>query len=122
MQTFKQYMVDEMGGSLSAGFRSVRTGEYDDRIAQRKLKPLIHDANRLLRRKDRMNPEQLKTRARDMLNQFVDSYDSLGDEATELKAQIADKYTQIKQMLQDDQHTVEDCVQMLEQVCDLLHG
>ena len=111
-----------MSGSLAAGFRSKRTGRFDPRKADTMLRPLLQDADRLLRRQDRIKPEVLKTRAKQLMQQFVDQYDDLGDEATDLKGKIADRYTQVKQLLQSREQTVEDCVQMLEQVRDLLVG
>lgn len=122
MQTFKQYIMDEMGGNLAAGFRSKRTGQFNSRKADTVLRPLLQDADRLLRRQDRIKPEVLKARAKQLMQQFVDQYDDLGDEATDLKGKIADRYTQVKQLLQSREQTVEDCVQMLEQVRDLLVG
>lgn len=114
--------MGEMGGSLAAGFRSKRTGQFNSAKASNILRPLLQDADRLLRRQDRIKPEVLKTRAKHLMQQFVDQYDDLGDEATDLKGKIADRYTQVKQLLQSREQTVEDCVQMLEQVRDLLVG
>ena len=122
MQTFKQYLIDEMGGDVSVGFRSRRTGEFNQKKAEAQLRPILLDADVLLRRKDRVSSETLILKANELLNKFVQSYDSLGDDVTDLKAKIADKYTQVKQLLQNKEQTVEDCVQMLEQVCSLLHG
>lgn len=122
MRTFKQYMIDEMGGDVSVGFRNKITGEFSPKLAERDLKPIIFDADMLLRRKDRMSDQQVVSQATELLNKFVSKYDELGDETTDLKARIADKYTQVKQLLQNRQQTVEDCVQMLEQVLDLLRG
>lgn len=122
METFKQYMIDEMGGDVAVGFRSSRTGEFSHNKAERQIKPILHDAERLLRRKDRVSPELLRIRAHKLLTNLVNTYESMGDEVTDLKARIADKYTQVKQLLQSREQTVEDCVQMLEQVCDLLRG
>ena len=122
MQTFKQYMIDEMGGDVAVGFRSKRTGEFNPKIAERELKPIIFDADVLLRRKDRLSDETLVSQANELMNKFVTAYDQLGDETTDLKARIAYKYTQVKQLLQNRQQTVEDCVQMLEQMIDLLNG
>lgn len=122
MQTFKQYLIDEMGGDVSVGFRSRRTGEFNQKKAEAQLRPILLDADVLLRRKDRVSSETLILKANELLNKFVQSYDSLGDEVTDLKAKIADKYTQVKQLLQNKEQTVEDCVQMLEQVVDLLNG
>ena len=122
MRTFKQYMIDEMGGDVSVGFRSKRTGEFSPKLAERDLKPIIFDADMLLRRKDRLSTETLIQQANELLTKFVDSYESLGDEVTDLKAQIADKYTQVKQLLQKKKPTIEDCVDMLEQVSSLLRG
>ncbi len=122
METFKQYIIEEMDGDVSVGFRSSRTGEFSHNKAEREIKPILHDAERLLRRKGRMSPEQLQIKAQVLLSSLVDTYEDMGDEVTDLKARIADKYTQIKQLLQSREHTVEDCVQMLEQVCDLLRG
>jgi len=122
MKTFKQYVVDEMGGDVAAGFRSSRSGEFSTNRAEKQLKPIIFDADMLLRRKDRLSPDTLVGQARDLLDRFVAGYESLGDEATPLKAKIADKYTQIKKLLHDRQHTLEDCVQALEEVVNMLHG
>ena len=33
MHTFKQYMIDEMGGDVSVGFRNNRTGEFNPKLA-----------------------------------------------------------------------------------------
>lgn len=122
MQTFKQYMIDEMGGDVAVGFRSDRTGHFDPKLAERELKPIIFDADVLLRRKDRLSDDTLVSQANELMNKFVNAYDKLGDETTDLKARIADKYTQVKQLLQNRQQTVEDCVQMLEQMINLLNG
>jgi uncharacterized protein YoxC len=122
MKTFKQYMIDEMGGDVAVGFRSSRTGEFSHNKAERQIKPILHNAERLLRRKDKMSPEALQIKANQLLGDLVDTYDNMGDEVTDLKARIADKYTQVKRLLQSPVQTVEDCVQMLEQVVDLLHG
>ena len=110
-----------MGGNVAVGFRSRKTGEFSHNRAERQIKPILHDAERLLRRKDRINPETLQIKANELLGNLVDTYDSMGDEVTDLKAKIADKYTQVKRLLQSPVQTVEDCVQMLEQVVDLLH-
>jgi len=121
MNTFKQYMIGEMGGDLNAGYISSRTKQFNPRAAERDLKPLMIDANTLLRNRDRILPDQLKIQVQDLLTKFVDKYEDLGDEPTELKAKIADKYTQVKQLL-NRRHTLEDCVQILEQVVDLFNG
>ena len=122
METFKQYMYNEMGGDVAVGFKSTRTGEFSHNKAERQIKPILHDAERLLRRRDRMSPEALQIKANQLMHDLVDTYEGMGDEVTDLKARIADKYTQVKQLLQSPVQTVEDCVQMLEQVCSLLHG
>ena len=122
MKTFKQYMIDEMGGDLSTDYVSTKTGTFSTDKASRVIKPIMFDADVLLRRAKRLSSETLIQQANDLLNKFVSEYENLGDEATDLKAQIADKYTQVKQLLKRDIHTVEDCVQMLEQVANLLHG
>lgn len=122
MQTFKQYMLNEMGGDVAVGFRSPRTGQLDSRRAERAIKPVMLDADVLLRRADRISAETLVSKANTLLHTFVSEYEKLGDEATELKAKIADKYTKVKQLLQQKEQTVEDCVQMLEQVANLLNG
>lgn len=122
MKTFKQYIIDEMGGDVAVGFRSARTGEFDQKRAEKFVKPIIFDADVLLRRKDRLDPDTVKQQAHNLLNKFVAGYESLGDEPTALKQKIAAKYTQVKQLLQSREQTVEDCVQMLEQVVDLLNG
>jgi hypothetical protein len=122
MRTFKQYVVDEMGGDVAAGFKSSGSGEFNTNQAEKHLRPIIFDADMLLRRKDRLSPETLVDQARDLLDRFVAGYESLGSEATPLKAKIADKYTQIKKLLHDRQHTLEDCVQALEKVVNMLHG
>lgn len=115
-------MIDEMGGDVAVGFRSSRTGEFSHNKAERQIKPILHNAERLLRRKDKMSPEALQIKANQLLGDLVDTYENMGDEVTDLKARIADKYTQVKRLLQSPVQTVEDCVQMLEQVVDLLHG
>ena len=122
METFKQYMYNEMGGDVAVGFKSTRTGEFSHNKAERQIKPILHDAERLLRRRDKMSPEALQIKANQLMHDLVDTYEGMGDEVTDLKARIADKYTQVKQLLQSPVQTVEDCVQMLEQVCSLLHG
>lgn len=121
MNTFKQYMIEEMGGDLHTGYISKRTKQFNPRAAEKDLKPLMIDANTLLRNRHRLMPDQLKLQAQNLLTKFVSKYENLGDEPTELKAKIADKYTQVKKLL-NQRHTVEDCVQMLEQVVDLLNG
>lgn len=122
MQTFKQYLIDEMGGDVAVGFRSKRTGEFQTKRAEEYMRPILFDADMLLRRKDRLSDDTIKQQANDLLNKFVTGYESLGDEVTDLKAKIADKYTQVKKLLQNSEHTVEDCVQMVEQVFNLLRG
>lgn len=122
MKTFKQYLIEEMSGDVAVGFRSSRTGEFDHKRAEKFVKPIIFDADVLLRRKDRLDPETLKRQAHELLSKFVAGYESLGDEPTALKQKIANKYTQVKQLLKAREQTVEDCVQMLEQVVDLLNG
>ena len=122
MHTFKQYVIDEMGSDYAVGFKSARTGQFDQRKAEKILKPIMFDADVLLRRKDRLSTETLIQQANELLTKFVDSYESLGDEVTDLNAQIADKYTQVKQLLQKKKPTIEDCVDMLEQVSSLLRG
>jgi seryl-tRNA synthetase len=122
MKTFKQYIVDEMGSDAAVGFRSRRTGMFSHNKAEREIKPIIQNAERLLRRRDRISPEALQIKANQLLGDLVDTYEKMGDEVTDLKARIADKYTQVKRLLQSPVQTVEDCVQMLEQVVDLLHG
>lgn len=122
MRTFKQYMIDEMSGGLSAGYTSTRTGEFSANKANKVIKPIMFDADVLLRRAKRLSTETLIQQANELMNKFVSEYENLGDEATDLKAQIADKYTQVKQLLKRDTQTVEDCVQMLEQVASLLNG
>ena len=122
MRTFKQYMIDEMSGGLSAGYTSTRTGGFSANKAKKVIKPIMFDADVLLRRAKRLSTETLIQQANELMNKFVSEYENLGDEATDLKAQIADKYTQVKQLLKRDTQTVEDCVQMLEQVANLLNG
>lgn len=122
MLTFKQYLLDEMGGATHTDYVSKRTGQYNDRLADKQIRPILQDADRLLRRKDRMNPMMFKNRANTLINTFVDTYDKLGDEATELKARIADKYTQIKKLLQTEEQPLEDCVQILQHMSDILKG
>lgn len=122
MQTFKQYMYNEMGGDVAVGFKSTRTGEFSHNKAEREIKPILHDAERLLRRRGKMSPQALQIKANQLMHDLVDTYEGMGDEVTDLKARIADKYTQVKQLLQSPVQTVEDCVQMLEQVCSLLRG
>ena len=122
MHTFKQYVIDEMGSEFAVGFKSERTGEFNRRKAEKQLKPIMFDADVLLRRKDRLSTETLIQQANELLTKFVDSYENLGDEVTDLKAQIADKYTQVKKLLQKKKPTIEDCVDMLEQVSNLLRG
>ena len=122
MRTFKQYMIDEMSGGLSAGYTSTRTGAFSANKANKVIKPIMFDADVLLRRAKRLSTETLIHQANELMNKFVSEYENLGDEATDLKAQIADKYTQVKQLLKRDTQTVEDCVQMLEQVANLLNG
>jgi hypothetical protein len=122
MQTFKQYMIDEMGGDVAVGFKSSQTGEFKSKKAEEYLRPILFDADMLLRKKDRLSDDTIKDQASELLNKFVVGYESLGDEVTDLKAKIAGKYTQVKKLLQDREHTVEDCVQMVEQVLGLLRG
>ena len=121
METFKQYIYNEMGGDVAVGFRSARTGEFSDKRAEKQIKPIMFDADMLLRRAKRLSSETLITQARELLNKFVIEYENLGDAPTDLKAKIADKYTKVKQLLQQNVQTVEDCVQMLEQVANLLN-
>ena len=115
-------MIDEMSGGLSAGYTSTRTGGFSANKANKVIKPIMFDADVLLRRAKRLSTETLIQQANELMNKFVSEYENLGDEATDLKAQIADKYTQVKQLLKRDTQTVEDCVQMLEQVANLLNG
>jgi len=115
-------MIDEMGGDVTVDFKSSRTGEFKTKKAEEYLKPILFDADMLLRRKDRLSDDTIKSQASEILNKFVAGYESLGDEVTDLKAIIASKYTQVKKLLQDSEHTVEDCVQMVEQVLGLLRG
>ena len=121
METFKQYMIDEMSGDMSAGFRTKR-GEFNHGTANRAVQPVLSDAGRLLRRRDKMSAETLEIRSRELLARLVDLYDKMGGEATTLKGEIASKYTEIKKLLQNKDVSVGECVQMLEQICSLLHG
>ena len=122
MQTFKQYILDEMGGAAHAGFRSRRTDQFNPRLADKALRPIIHDADMLIRRRDRMEVQDLVSQANEILRKFVDNYEMLGDEATELKAKIANKYTQVKQLLNNRQRTVEDCVQLIQDISNIVLG
>ena len=64
MDTFKQYILQvEMGGDVNAGFIGRRNGNYDDRMARRKLTPILYDADRLLRRRDKLQSDELKIQA-----------------------------------------------------------
>ena len=106
MDTFKQYILQvEMGGDVNAGFIGRRNGNYDDRMARRKLTPILYDADRLLRRRDKLQSDELKIQAQKLLDKFVSGYESLGDEATDLKGKIADRYTKIKQLLKSQNVT-----------------
>lgn len=120
MQTFKQYMIDEMVGEPHVGFRSRRTDQFNSRLADKAVQPIIHDADMLLRRKDRMKLDAIVAQANEILRKFVDNYEKLGDEATPLKAKIANKYTQVKQLLDDRERTIEDCVQMVQQISNII--
>lgn len=112
MRTFKQYMIDEMDS----------TEKFSTSKASKVIKPIMFDADVLLRRAKRLSTETLVQQANELMNRFVTEYENLGDEVTDLKAQIADKYTQVKRLLKQDTQTIEDCVQMLEQVANLLNG
>ena len=70
--------------------------------ARRMLKNTFLHADRLIRRRDRLPEDEVEMRAQELLRQFVDDYEKLGSEATELKAEIANKYTEIKGLLQSN--------------------
>jgi len=121
VDTFKQYMIQtEMGGMPDSSIMG-RDGMINNNKARRMLKNTFLHADRLIRRRDRLPEDEVEMRAQELLRQFVDDYEKLGSEATELKAEIANKYTEIKGLLQSN-NPLEDSVQIMEQLLDLLGG
>jgi len=117
MITFEQYFFER---ATHNDYISPRDGTFVERKALRDLTPIVHDANILLKQQNRITPEEITQRAKQILLQFVDKYDKLGDESTDLKAKIADKYTEIKTLLQSQQQPVEEYVQLLHDLSNIL--